>query len=98
MVAMSESAFGNQRARYVFACPRSSSEESVTLPPSTLEISGPVFACDWVTHNVEMLPARGSLRMKFTDCWDYQILSPVALLLRAQKSSEILPSNLSMYD
>jgi hypothetical protein len=77
MVAMSESAFGNPRARYVFACPRSGPEESVTVPLSSLEMSGPVFAYDWVTHNGELLPDGGSLRMKFTDGWDYQILFPV---------------------
>jgi hypothetical protein len=77
MVAMSESAFGNPRARYVFACPRSGSEESVTVPLSSLEMSGPVFAYDWVMHNGELLPDGGSLRMKFTDGWDYQILFPV---------------------
>ena len=77
MVAISESAVGNQRARYVFAYARNGSEEGVTIPLSGLEISGPVFAYDWVTHSGELLPESGSLRMKFTDGWDYQILSPV---------------------
>jgi hypothetical protein len=77
MVAMSESAFGNQGAHYVFAYGRSSSQESVTVPLSGLGISGPVFAYDWVTHRGELLPDGGSLRMKFVDGWDYQILSPV---------------------
>ncbi len=49
---------------------RSGSEEGVTVPLSGLEISGPVFAYDWVTHSGELLPDGGSLRMKFTDGWD----------------------------
>ena len=77
MVAMSENAFGNQRARYVFAYLRGGSEQSVAVPLSSLEMSGPVFAYDWVTHSGELLPNGGSLRMKFADGWDYQILSPV---------------------
>ena len=77
MVAMSESAFGNRRARYVSAYPRSASQESVAVPLSTLEMSGPVFAYDWVTHSGELLPDGRSLRMKFADGWAYQILSPV---------------------
>ena len=77
MVAMSENAFGNQRARYVFAYLRGGSEQSVAVPLSSLEMSGPVFAYDWVTHSGELLPDGGSLRMKFADGWDYQILSPV---------------------
>ena len=77
MIATSESAFGNQRAHYVFAYPRTGSEEGVTVPLSSLQISGPVFAYDWVTHSGELLPDGGSLRMKFADGWDYQILSPV---------------------
>ena len=77
MIASSESAFGNQRAHYVFAYPRTGSEEGVTVPLSSLQISGPVFAYDWATHSGELLPDGGSLRMKFADGWDYQILSPV---------------------
>jgi hypothetical protein len=77
MVAMSESTIGNQRARYVFAYSRKDPEESVTVPLSSLEISGPVFAYDWVTHRGEVIPDGGSLRMKFADGWNYQILSPV---------------------
>jgi hypothetical protein len=77
MVAISESAVGNRRARYVFAYARNGSEEGVTIPLSGLEISGPVFAYDWVTHSGELLPESGSLRMKFTDGWDYQVLTPV---------------------
>jgi hypothetical protein len=77
MVASSESVFGNQRALYVFAYPRTGSEEGVSVPLSSLQISGPVFAYDWVTQTGELLPDGGSLRMKFADGWDYQILSPV---------------------
>jgi len=77
MIAMSESALSNQHARYVFAYARSKSQEGVTVPLSSLEISGPVFAYDWVTQRGELLPDGGSLRMKFADGWDYQILSPV---------------------
>ena len=77
MIATSESAFGNQRAHYVFAYPRTGSEEGVTVSLSSLQISGPVFAYDWVTHSGELLPEGGSLRMKFAAGWDYQILSPV---------------------
>ena len=77
MIASSESAFGNQRAQYVFAYPRTGSEEGVTVSLSSLQISGPVFAYDWVTHSGELLPEGGSLRMKFADGWDYQILSAV---------------------
>jgi hypothetical protein len=77
MVAISESAFGKQRARYIFAYARSESQEGVTIPLSSFEITGPVFAYDWVTHRGELIPDGGSLRMKFGDGWDYQILSPV---------------------
>ena len=77
MIASSESAFGNQRAHYVFAYPRTGSEEGVTVPLSSLRISGPVFAYDWVTHSGELIPSGGSLRLKFADGWDYQVLSPV---------------------
>jgi hypothetical protein len=77
MVAMSESVLGIQRARYVFAYARNSSEDGVTVPLSSLDISGPVFAYDWVTHSGKLLPDGGSLQMKFTGGWDYQILSPV---------------------
>jgi hypothetical protein len=77
MIASSESVFGNRHAHYIFAYPRTGSEEGVTLPLSRLQISGPVFAYDWVTHSGTLLPDGGSLRMKFADGWDYQILSPV---------------------
>jgi hypothetical protein len=40
-------------------------------------MSGTVFAYDWVTRSGKLLLDDGSLRMKFTDGWDYQILSPV---------------------
>jgi hypothetical protein len=40
-------------------------------------VSGPVFAYDWVTRSGELRPDGGSLRMKFKDGWDYQILSRV---------------------
>jgi len=74
---MSQSVFGNQHARYVFAYARSGSEEGVTVPLRDLEMSGPVFAYDWRTHSGELIPDGGNLRMKFADGWDYQILSPV---------------------
>jgi hypothetical protein len=77
MIASSESAFGNQRTHYVFAYPRTGSEEGVTVPLSSLQISGLVFAYDWLTHSGELLPDGGSLRMRYADGWDYQILSPV---------------------
>jgi hypothetical protein len=77
MVAMSQSALGNQRTRYVFAYARSESQEGVTVPLNDLEMSGPVFAYDWMTHSGVLIPDAGSIRMKFADGWDYQILSPV---------------------
>jgi hypothetical protein len=77
MVAMSTDTFGDQTVRYVFAYARSASEESTTVPLSSLEVSGSVFAYDWLTHRGEMIPEGGSLRMRFADGWDYQILSPV---------------------
>ena len=77
MVAMSTDTFGDQSVRYVFAYARSASEESTTVPLSNLEVSGSVFAYDWLTHRGEMIPEGGSLRMRFVDGWDYQILSPV---------------------
>jgi hypothetical protein len=75
---MSSGSFGGQSVRYVFAYARNASEESVTVPLSSLELSGPVFAYDWVTHSGEVIPAGRSLRMKFEDGWDYQILSAVS--------------------
>jgi hypothetical protein len=77
MVAMSQSVFGNQGAHYVFAYSRKESQEGVAVPLSGLEMSGPVFAYDWMTHRGELIPEAGSIRMKFADGWDYQILSPV---------------------
>jgi hypothetical protein len=77
MVAMSTDTFGDQSVRYVFAYARSASEESTTVPLSSLELSGSVFAYDWVTRSGELIPEGGSLRMRFADGWDYQILSPV---------------------
>ena len=77
MVAMSTDTFGDQSVRYVFAYARSASEESTTVPLSNLEVSGSVFAYDWLTHRGEMISEGGSLRMRFVDGWDYQILSPV---------------------
>jgi hypothetical protein len=77
MVAMSTDTFGDQSVRYVFAYARGASEESTTVPLSSLELSGSVFAYDWVTRSGELIPEGGSLRMRFADGWDYQILSPV---------------------
>ncbi len=77
MVAMSTDTFGDQSIRYVFAYARSASEQSTTVLLSSLEVSGSVFAYDWLTHRGEMIPEGGSLRMRFVDGWDYQILSPV---------------------
>jgi len=77
MVAMSTDTFGDQSVRYVFAYARSASEESTTVPLSSLELSGSVFAYDWVTRGGEVIPEGGSLAMRFADGWDYQILSPV---------------------
>ena len=78
MVAMSTDTFGDQSVRYVFAYARRASEEGVTVPLSSLEMSGPVFAYDWVTHLSEVIPEGGTLRIKFGEGWDYQILSPVS--------------------
>ncbi len=77
MVAMTETTFGNDTVRYVFAYPRSASQGTVTVPLSTLGVSGQVFAYDWTTHTGEVIPDGGSLTMKFHDGWDYQILTPV---------------------
>jgi hypothetical protein len=77
MVAMSQSKFGEHGAYYVFAYARSESQEGVTVPLRDLEMSGPVFAYDWVTHSGELIPDGGSLQMKFADGWDYQVLSTV---------------------
>jgi hypothetical protein len=78
MVAMTRTVFGGLSVRYVFAYARSSSQDTVTVPLSNLEATGPVFAYDWVTHGGEVIPGGGNLRMKFKDGWDYQILSPVS--------------------
>ena len=77
MVAMAQTVFGDVTIRYVFAYSRNSSEGSVTVPLSDLDISGPAFAYDWVKHSGELIPADGNLQMKFEGGWDYQILSPV---------------------
>jgi hypothetical protein len=77
MVAMAESIFGDGATRYVFAYPRTATQEAVSVPVNDLGASGPVFAYDWVNRTGETIPAGGSLRMKFVDGWDYQILSPV---------------------
>ena len=77
MVAMAESTFGEETVRYVFAYPRTASQEAVSVPLSDLGTSGPVFAYDWRQHTGELIPSGGKLRMKFVDGWDYQILSPV---------------------
>jgi hypothetical protein len=77
MVAMSESVFGGESVRYVFAYARSASQDAVTVSLGSLGASGPVFAYDWATQRSEVIPAGGTLRMKFDDGWDYQILSPV---------------------
>jgi hypothetical protein len=77
MVAMATDAFGEESARYVFAYARSTSQDAVTVPLSTLAASGPVYAYDWVSRTGEVVPEGGSLRMKFEDGWDYQILSPM---------------------
>ena len=77
MVAMAQTVFGEDTVRYVFAYPRESSDDAVTVPLGEVDASGPIFAYDWVNHTGEMIPAGGSLRMKFHDGWDYQILSPV---------------------
>lgn len=77
MVAMAESKFGKQTVRYVFAYPRNASETSVTVPLGNLEVSGPVFAYDWVRHTAELIPANGNLQAKFENGWAYYILSPV---------------------
>jgi hypothetical protein len=77
MVAMSQTVFGGETVRYVFAYARSASEDAASVPLSSLEATGPVFAYDWGTHTGEVIPEGGSLRMKFEDGWDYQILSPL---------------------
>jgi hypothetical protein len=77
MVAMAQTAFGDDTVRYVFAYPRNGSEGAVTVPLSDLDASRPVFAYDWAKHTGKLIPPGGSLRMKFEGGWDYQILSPV---------------------
>jgi hypothetical protein len=77
MVAMADTSFGDVTERYVFAYSRTASEEMARVPLSNLELSGPVFAYNWVTHNGELIPAGGNLRLKFADGWDYQVLVPV---------------------
>jgi hypothetical protein len=76
MVAMAESVFGDETVRYVFAYPRTPTQDSVRVPLTDLGASGPVFAYDW-RRTGELIPAGGSLRMEFVDGWDYRILSPV---------------------
>jgi hypothetical protein len=77
MVGMSTDTFGDQSIRYVFAYARSASDRSTIVPLSSLELSGSVFAYDWVTHSGKVIPKGGRIRMRFVDGWDYQILSPV---------------------
>jgi hypothetical protein len=77
MITMAGSTFGDETVRYVFAYPRTTTQEAVSVPLSDLGTSGPVFAYDWRQHTGELILPGGNLRMKFVDAWDYQILSPV---------------------
>jgi hypothetical protein len=77
MVAMAHTSFGDFTERYVFAYARTPSEETVSVPLASLELSGPVFAFNWVTHSGELIPAGGNLRLEFVDGWGYQVLAPV---------------------
>jgi hypothetical protein len=77
MVAMAESAHGKDSVRYVFGYARSTSQDSVNVPLRSLGVAGQVFAYDWMAHTGEVVPDGGSLRMKFQNGWDYQILSPI---------------------
>lgn len=77
MVAMATTAFGSDIVRYVFAYPRNSADQSVTVPLGELHASGPVFAYDWTQHTGALIPSGGNLVMRFHDGWDYQILCPV---------------------
>jgi hypothetical protein len=77
MVAMATTDFANDTVRYVFAYPRNETDQSVTVPLDELGAAGPVFAYDWLKHTGQLIPAGGTLGMKFQDGWDYQIVSPV---------------------
>lgn len=77
MVAASMTDFGKDKVRYVFAYPRETNDANATVPLRELGVSEPAFAYDWRTHTGALIPAGGSLVMKFQDGWDYQILSPV---------------------
>jgi hypothetical protein len=51
---------------------------SAAVPLKALNISRSVFAYDWVTHQGQLIPRRGALRMDFKDGWAYWVLSPVS--------------------
>lgn len=77
MVAMATTEFGSDTVRYVFAYPRNSADQGVTVPLGELGASGAVFAYDWTQHAGTLIPSGGNLVMRFHDGWDYQILCPV---------------------
>jgi len=77
MVATASTSFSNMQVKYVFAYPRQASEASVTVPLRSLGVSGAVYAYNWVTHLGQVIPADGSLLMKFQDGWAYEVLTPI---------------------
>ena len=78
MVAVATTRFGALQADYVFAYPRQSSDTQLTVPLASLQISGQVFAYDWVAHRGQLIPQNGSLHMEFTNGWAYSVLSSVS--------------------
>jgi len=77
MVAAAATDFGDLKIQYVFAYPRQASDSQVTVPLRDLDVTGSVFAYNWVTHQGQILPPDDSLNLEFTDGWAYQVLTPV---------------------
>ncbi|MGB6130844.1 MAG: hypothetical protein WBG54_03620 [Acidobacteriaceae bacterium] len=77
MVAAAATNFGDLKIQYVFAYPRQASDSQVTVPLRDLDVTGSVFAYNWVTHQGQILPPDDSLNLEVTDGWAYQVLTPV---------------------
>jgi hypothetical protein len=77
MIAAAATNFGDVKIQYVFAYPRQVSVSQATVALRDLGITGPVFAYNWVTHQGQLIPSEGSLKLEFQDGWAYQVLTPV---------------------
>jgi hypothetical protein len=77
MIASSWTAFDGSHVAYVFAYPRTQTQQLASVRPAELGFHGTVYAYDWRTGLGKQMNAQDDYTIAFQQGWGYAIISPV---------------------